>query len=80
MFVVSNLELCCLILLLNEAPLKKVSKDEVVVLTLDYQAKFNSTLANIIDLKSDFGRLEPKLSISRSVNSKLYDRVTSRER
>ena len=80
MFVVSNLELCCLILLLNEAPFKKVSKDEVVVLTLDYQAKFNSTLANIIDLKSDFGRLEPKLSISRSVNSKLYDRVTSRER
>ena len=80
MFVVSNLELCCLILLLNEAPLKKVSKDEVVVLTLDYQAKFNSTLANIIDLKSDFGRLEPKLSISRSVNSKLYDRVTNRER
>ena len=64
---------------LNEAPLKKVGKDEVIVLTLDYQAKFNSTLANIIDLKSDFGRLEPKLSISRSVNSKLFDRVTSRE-
>ena len=80
MFVVRNLELCCLIMSLNEALLKKEGKDEVIVLTLDYQAKFNSTLANIIDLKSDFGMLEPKLSISRSVNSKLYDKVASRER
>ena len=79
MFVVRNLELCCLIMSLSEALLKKEGKDEVIVLTLDYQAKFNSTLANIIDLKSDFGMLEPKLSISRSVNSKLYDKVASRE-
>ena len=80
MFVVSNLELCCLIMSVNEAPLKKVSKDVVIALTLHYRAKFNSTLANIIDLKSDFRRLVLKLSISRSVKSKLYDRVTSRER
>ena len=80
MFVVRNLELCCLIMSLSEALLKKEGKDEVIVLTLDCQAKFNSTLANIIDLKSDFGMLEPKLSISRSVNSKLYDKVASRER
>ena len=49
MFVVSNLELCCLIMLLTEVPFKKMSKDEVKSLTLDYQAKFNSTLANIKD-------------------------------
>ena len=27
---------------LNEAPLKNVGKDEVIVLTLDYQTKINS--------------------------------------
>ena len=47
-----------------------MSKDEVIALTLEYQAKFNSTVASIADLKSDFRRLE----------SKLCDRVTSLER
>ena len=55
-------------------------KDEVIALTLEYQAKFNSTLASIAELKSDFRRLESELSISRLVNSKLCDRVTSLER
>ena len=56
---------------LTEAALNKMSKDEVIALTLEYQAKFNSTVASIADLKSDFRRLESELSISRSVNSKL---------
>ena len=43
---------------LTEAALKKMSKDKVIVLTLEYQAKFNSTLVNNADLKSDFRRLE----------------------
>ena len=64
---------------LTEVTLRKMSKDEVIALTLDYQAKFNSTLANIVDLKSDFGRLESELPIPRSFNSKLCDRVTSLE-
>ena len=64
---------------LTEAALKKMSKDEVIALTLEYQAKFNLTVASIADLKSDFRRLESELSISRSVNSKLCDRVTSLE-
>ena len=49
---------------LTEAALKKMSKDEVLALTLEYQAKFNSTVANIADLKSDFRRLESEISIS----------------
>ena len=65
---------------LTETTLNKMSKDEVIALTLEYQAKFNSTVATIADLKSDFRRLESELSISRSVNSKLCDRVTSLER
>ena len=60
---------------LTEAALKKMSKDEIIVLTLEYQAKFNSTAASIADLKSDFKRLESELSVSRAINSKLFDRV-----
>ena len=51
--------------LLLEAALKKMSKDEVITLTLDIQVISNSTLADIADLKSDFGRLESDMSISR---------------
>ena len=64
-----------LIMSLTEAALKKMSKDEIIVLTLEYQAKFNSTAASIADLKSDFKRLESELSVSRAINSKLFDRV-----
>ena len=60
-FVVRNLELCCLIMSLTEAALKKISKDEVTALTL----------ANIADLKSGFRRFGSELSISWSVNSTL---------
>ena len=65
---------------LTEAALKKMSKDEVIALFLKYQAKFNSTVASTAELKSDFRRLESELSVSRLVNSKLCDRVTSLER
>lgn len=64
---------------LTEAAHKKMSKDEAIALTLDFQAKFISTLANIADLKSDFRSFESELSISRSVNTKLCDSVTSLE-
>ena len=43
---------------LTEAVLKKMSKDEVIALTLKYQAKFNLTIASFADLKSDFRRFE----------------------
>ena len=54
---------------LTEAALKKMSKDEVIELTLECQAKFNSTIASIADLKSEFRRLESELSISRTTQS-----------
>ena len=61
------------------AALKKMNKDEVIALTLEYLAKFNSTLANIADLKSHLRRMESELPIFISVNSKLFDRVISFE-
>lgn len=63
----------------NEVALKKMSIDEVIELTVEYQANFNSTLVNIAHLKSHFSILEPELSIFRSVNSKLFDRLASFE-
>ena len=43
---------------LSEAALEKLSKDEIVNLALDYQSKFDSTLAGISnelsDLKKDW--------------------------
>ena len=69
---------------LSEATLKKLSKDEVINLILDYQSKFDFTLARISnelsDLKKDFGKLGSDLSLARQVNSLLRERVTSLER
>ena len=69
---------------LSEAALKKLSKDEISNLALDYQNKFDSTLAGISnelsDLKKDFEKLGSDLSVARQVNSVLRERVTSLER
>ena len=46
---------------LSEAALKKLTKDEVIALTLEYQAKFDNTLSNInkelSELRNDFKKL-----------------------
>ena len=64
--------------------LRKLTKDELVNLSLDYQSKFNSTLANIendmSELRKGFKKLEVDLAISWSVNTKLTDRIISLER
>ena len=69
---------------LSEAALKKLSKDEIINLALDYQSKFDSTLAGIrnalSDLKKDFEKLTSDLSVARQVISVLRERVTSLER
>ena len=69
---------------LCEAALKKLSKDEIINLALDYQSKFNSTLAGIrnalSDLKKDFEKLTSDLSVAMQVISVLRERVTSLER
>ena len=68
---------------LSEAVLKKLFETEIVSLALDYQNKFDSTLASIrnelSDLKKDFEKLGSDLSVATQVNSVLKERVTSLE-
>ena len=67
-----------------EEALRKLTKYELVNLSLEYQSKFNSTLANVDkdigELRNNFKKLEAGLAISRSVNAKLKDRIASLER
>ena len=69
---------------LFETALRKPAKDEVINLTLKYQAKFNNTLSSInkelSELFSDFKKIESELSVSKNVNSKLHERVVALER
>ena len=69
---------------LSEAALKKLSKDEIINLALDYQSNADSTLAGIrnklYDLKKDFEKLGSNLSVVRQVNSVLRERTISLER
>lgn len=65
---------------LTEAARKKMSKNEVIEITVKFQGKFYSIVASTADWKSDFRSLESKLFISRSVNSKICDRLTCLER
>ena len=76
---------------LSEATLKKLSKNEVISLLLDYQNKFETTLnrmntdlsglrQNLSDLKEKYIKLESELGVARQVNSKLKDHIVSLER
>ena len=69
---------------LSKAALRKLTKDEVIALTLEYQAKFDNTLSNInkelSELRNDFEKIESELSVSKNVNSKLHERVVALER
>ena len=69
---------------LSEDVLRKLTKDEVIALTLEYQAKFDNTLSNInrelSELSNDFKKIESELSVSKNVNSKLHERVVALER
>ena len=76
---------------LSEATLKKLSKDEVINLLLDYQNKFETTLTRIntdlsglrqdlSDLKENYIKLESELSVARQVNNKLKEHIVSLER
>ena len=68
---------------LSEEALRKLTKDELVNLSLEYQNKFTSTLARIEgdigNLRKDFKQVEADLAITRNVNSKLRERVVSLE-
>ena len=60
---------------LNEAALRKLSKEEIIKLALEYQSKFESTLSSINDIKTDlselrkyYEKLESDVIITKQVN------------
>ena len=67
----------------SESALKKLHKDEIINLALDYQNKFDSTLAGIrnklSDIRKDFEQLRSDLSVTKLVNNKLKEQVVSLE-
>ena len=69
---------------LSESALKKLHKDEIINLALDYQSKFDSTLAGIrnelSDIKKDFEQVRSDLSVTKLVNTKLKEKFVSLER
>ena len=71
--------------------IKKISKDEVINLLLDYQNKFEMTLTRIntnllglrqdlSDLKENYIKLDSEFSVARQVNNKLKEHIVSLER
>ena len=66
---------------LSGSALKKLHKDEFINLALDYQSKFDSTLAGIrnelSDLKKDFEQLRSDLPVTKLINTKLKEKVIS---
>ena len=70
-------------MVLSEYALKNIHKDEIINLALDYQSKFDSTLAGIrnelSDLEKDFEQLRSDLSITKQVNTKLKEKFVSLE-
>ena len=69
---------------LPEEALQRLTKNKLVNLSLEYQSKFDSSLANIdkdmAELRNNFKQIGVDLAISLSVNTKLRDRIISLER
>ena len=68
---------------LSEVVLSKLTKDKVIALTLEYQAKFDNTLSNINkelrELRNNLKK-NSELPVSKNVNSKFHERVVALER
>ena len=75
---------------LSEATLRKLSKDEVINLLLDYQNKFDTILTrmntdlpdlrqDLSDLKKNYIKMESERSVPCQVNNKLKDQIVSLE-
>ena len=68
---------------LSEPAHKKLHKDEIINLALDYRSKFDSTLEGIrnelSNLKKDFEQLRSDSLITKLVNTKLKEKVGSLE-
>ena len=71
-------------LALPKAALKKLFKEEVINLALDYQSEFDSTLGWIrnefSEMKKDFEKLGEKSAVSKHINGMLEKRVINMER
>ena len=72
---------------LNEAALRKLGKEEIIKLALEYQSKFESTLSSISYIKTDlpelrkyYEKLESDAIITKQVNTKLCDKIRLLER
>ena len=72
---------------LNEAALKKLGKEEIIKLAVEYQSKFDSALSSINDIKTDlselrkyYENLESDAIITKQVNTKLCDKMKFLER
>ena len=72
---------------LNQAALRKLGKEEIIKLALEYQSKFESTLSSINDIKTDlselrkyYEKLESDVIITKQVNTKLCDKMKFLER
>ena len=54
---------------LSAAALRKLTKDEVITLTLEYQAKFDNTLSNInkrlSGIRNNFKQTESELPVTK---------------
>ena len=68
---------------LSESALKKLHRNEIISLALDYQSKLDSTLAGIrnklSDLKKDSEQLRSDLSINKLLNTKIKEKVVTLE-
>ena len=69
---------------LLEAALKKLTKEEIIKLTLDYQDDFDQDLKSIkkdlFELRENLSRLEAELAVTKQVNNVLDDQMVQVER
>ena len=74
-------------MVLNEAALRKLGKEEIIKLALEYQSKFDSTSSSINDIKTDLSelrkyheKLESDVIITKQMNAKLCNEMKFLER
>ena len=67
---------------LNEAALRKLGKEEIIKLAVEYQSKFESKLSSTNDIKTDlselrkyYEKLESDVIITKQLNTKLCDKM-----
>ena len=65
----------------NEAALRRLGKEKIIKLALEYQPKFDSTLCSINNIKTDlselrkyYEKLESDIIITKQVNTKLCNK------